>query len=222
MDSKYTIFYFPIQGKAEAIRLLLAYAKVNWENKFVSDWQNEKFNTQGLLYRQVPLLIETTASGKENRLVQSSAITHYLATKLNLETDDVFKNATLACYFEGINEINDKINKYVYGGRAINEEFSVTLKKIRDDQIITNFISYNEEILAKNGCDGYYMDNKITYVDLCAFNLVDKYLHFPGLEDYFTKEKTPYTMKVYENVANLPEIKAYLASEKRPDYRKFN
>jgi len=29
-------------------------------------------------------------------------------------------------------------------------------------------------------------------------------------------------MKVYENVANLPEIKAYLASDKRPDYRKFN
>jgi len=83
MDSKYTIFYFPIQGRAEAIRLLLAYAKVNWENKFVSDWQNEKFNTQGLLYRQVPLLIETTASGKENRLVQSCAITHYLATKLS-------------------------------------------------------------------------------------------------------------------------------------------
>ena len=29
-------------------------------------------------------------------------------------------------------------------------------------------------------------------------------------------------MKVYENVANLPEIKAYLQSEKRLDYRKYN
>jgi len=80
MDSKFTLFYFPIHGKAEALRLILAYAKANWENKMVSDWPNEKFNTEGLLYKQVPLLIEKTASGEERRLVQSCAITHYLAT----------------------------------------------------------------------------------------------------------------------------------------------
>jgi len=83
MSSKFTLYYFPIQGKAEALRLLLAYAKADWDNKFVSDWQNEKFNTEGLLYRQVPMLIETTASGKENRLVQSCAITHYIATRFS-------------------------------------------------------------------------------------------------------------------------------------------
>jgi len=35
-----------------------------------------------------------------------------------LETDDVFKNATLSSYFEGVNEINDKINRYVYTGKV--------------------------------------------------------------------------------------------------------
>jgi len=222
MDSKFTIYYFPIQGKAEALRLLLTYAKANWDNKFVADWPNEKFNTEGLLYKQVPMLIEQTASGEERRLVQSCAITHYLATLLKLETDDAFKNATLSSYFEGVNEINDKISKYLHIGRFQKEDFSVTLKKIKEDPTIPNFIAYNEEILAKNGGNGYYMDNKITYVDLCCFNLVDKYIHIPGLDDFFTKEKTPVTMKLYENVSNLPEIKAYLASEKRKDYPKYN
>jgi len=46
-----------------------------------------------------------------------------------LETDDVFKNATLSCYFEGVNEINDKINRYVYTGR-VKKKNNNTYKQI--------------------------------------------------------------------------------------------
>ncbi|ORX84029.1 hypothetical protein BCR32DRAFT_291614 [Anaeromyces robustus] len=222
MDSKFEVYYFPIHGRGEPIRLLLAFAKANWESKFVSDWPNEKFNTEGLLYKQCPMLIEHTASGKENRLVQSCAITHYIVDLFNLETDDKFKNALLSSYFEGINEINDKISRYVHEGRRLNEDITETIKKVKDDQSIASFIQYNEDILAKNGANGYYLDNKMTYVDIIAFNIVDKYLHFPGLDDLFTKEKTPNIMKVYENVLNNPEIAAYLKSEKRQPYPSFN
>jgi len=83
MDSKFEVFYFPIRGRAEFVRLVLAAAKANWENKNVTDWSKEKFSTEGLLYKQVPMLIEHKSSGKELRLVQTGSIVRYIANKFS-------------------------------------------------------------------------------------------------------------------------------------------
>jgi len=83
MDSKFEVFYFPIKGRAELVRLLLVAAKANWESKGVTDWPKEKFSTEGLLYKQVPMLIEHKSNGKELRLVQTGAIVRYIANKFS-------------------------------------------------------------------------------------------------------------------------------------------
>jgi len=82
-NSKFEIFYFPMQGRAEYVRLVLAFAKADWESKNVEDWAKEKTSTKGLLFKQVPMLIETTASGDEHRLVQTGTIIRYLAKKFS-------------------------------------------------------------------------------------------------------------------------------------------
>jgi len=84
MDSKFEVYYFPIKARAEYVRFVLAVAKANWENKPVNDWAKEKFSTEGLLYKQVPMLIEHKANGKELRLVETSAIIRYIANTFSM------------------------------------------------------------------------------------------------------------------------------------------
>eukprot|EP00833_Pecoramyces_ruminatium_P000236 jgi/Orpsp1_1/1174268/evm.model.c7180000049474.2 len=79
MDSKFEVYYFPSQARGEYVRLLLAAAKANWENKPVKDWSKEKYSTEGLLFKQVPMLIEHKPNGEEFRLVQIGAIARYIA-----------------------------------------------------------------------------------------------------------------------------------------------
>jgi len=214
MDSKFEVFYFPLKARAEFVRLVLAAANANWENKYVSDWPKEKFATEGLLFKQVPMLIEHKSSGKELRLVQTGSIVRYLGNVLNLATDCACKNALLDSYFEGLYEIICKLLTMIFTSKP--EELPETLKKILADESINNNISYHEDILAKNGSNGHYMDDKLTYVDVVAFGLVESYLKFPGLENLFNNEKTPNLLKVYETVSKNPNIEAYLKSDKRP------
>jgi len=213
MDSKFEVFYFSIKGRAEYVRLLLTVAKANWKNKVTEDWPTEKHSTPGLLYRQIPMLIEHKPSGEEFRLVQTCAIIRYLANKFNLVTDCCCKNALLDSYFSGLYEIIDKIIKTTFNTKS--KDLPNALKDLTNDEFINNNLSYQEEILASNGSNGYYMGNKITYVDIIAYGLVEGYLNFPGLEGLISKEKTPNLIKVYENVSELPEIKTYLKSSER-------
>jgi len=83
MDSNFEVFYFSIKGRAEYIRLLLTVAKAHWKNRVTEDWPTEKHSTKGLLYRQMPMLIEHKSSGEEFRLVQTSAIIRYIANKFS-------------------------------------------------------------------------------------------------------------------------------------------
>jgi len=48
-----------------------------------------------------------------------------------------------------------------------------------------------------------------------AFGLIDASLQSPGLKGLFSSEKTPNLMKVYDNVAKIPEIRTYLNSKQR-------
>jgi len=85
MDSKYEVYYYPFQSRGEYVRLLLTAAKAQWENRTVDDWKKEKYTTEGLLFKQIPMLIEHTSSGKEFRLVQVGAIVRYIANTFGIK-----------------------------------------------------------------------------------------------------------------------------------------
>jgi len=88
-------------------------------------------------------------------------------------------------------------------------------KTILNNESIKNGIKYQEDILAGNGSNGHYMDDKLTYVDVVAYSLVEAYINEPDLKGFFSKEATPNLMKVYETVSKNPDIIEYLKSEKR-------
>jgi len=177
VNSKFEVYYFPIKGRAEPIRLILSYAKANWDNKPIVDWGKEKFSTKGLLFKQVPMLIETTTYGEENRLVETGSIIRYIARIFGLGNKETFKNALLDSYFEGLYEIFCKVISIPF----ITKEKEKVPELIKEDKLVKNFLVYNEDILKNNGSNGYYMGNKLTYVDIVAYCVLDNYMTFTGL-----------------------------------------
>ncbi|OUM59755.1 hypothetical protein PIROE2DRAFT_63567 [Piromyces sp. E2] len=213
MDSKFEVYYFPIRARGEYVRLVLVAAKANWENKPVNDWSKEKFSTEGLLYKQVPMLIEHKANGKELRLVETSAIIRYIANTFNLTSDCSCKNALLDSYFTGLYDVASKIMSGVFHAKMGDGE--PVEKVVLSNESIKNSIKYQEDILASNGSNGHYMDDKLSYVDVVAYCLVEAYINEPELKGFFSKETTPNLIKVYETVSKIPEIAEYVKSEKR-------
>ncbi|ORX43259.1 hypothetical protein BCR36DRAFT_415671 [Piromyces finnis] len=88
-------------------------------------------------------------------------------------------------------------------------------KTVLNNDAIKNGIKYQEEILTNNGSNGHYMNDKLTYVDIIAYCLVESYIDFPPLKGFFSNETTPNLIKVYKTVSSNPEIVEYLKSEKR-------
>ncbi|ORX75094.1 hypothetical protein BCR32DRAFT_329961 [Anaeromyces robustus] len=210
VNSKFEVYYFPIKARAEPIRLILAFAKANWDNKNVGNWAEEKTSTKGLLFKQVPMLIETTATGEENRLVETGAIIRYIARIFKLGNKEVFKNSLLDSYFEGLYEIFCKVISIPF----MTKEKEKIPELIKEDHLVKNFLVYNEDILKSNGSNGYYMGNELTYVDIVAYCLLDNYVTFTGLSLSDVKGIYPNLVKVYENVSKNEDIIAYKNSSK--------
>ena len=76
MDSKAVVHYFQIHGRAEAIRMMLWYAKVPYENKFCPLFNTEEWKSarEDFEFKAVP---EIDIDGK--RLSQTISIMRYIA-----------------------------------------------------------------------------------------------------------------------------------------------
>ena len=81
MDSKVVVHYFEIWGRAEPIRMLLWYAKVPFENKFVPLPRDETWNIvkNDYEFKAVPAL---DINGK--RLTQTYSIMRYIAREYGM------------------------------------------------------------------------------------------------------------------------------------------
>lgn len=209
MNSTFEVYYFPFQLRGELIRLILAYAGANWSNKNVVDWPKEKFSTEGLLYTQVPMLTEIGPDGSKFHLVQSNAIIHYLANKFNLYPSDPKKKALIDSYYEGIEENKNKVTRPLAHSKP--EEYDEIVKGLHDpNNDIFKFLKINEFILAKNhNGNGYYMDEQVTFVDICAYNFVVTVNGFPGMNNYINRNNAPNLMKVYDTINKNANIQAY-------------
>ena len=77
-NPSYAVVYFPIRGRAEPIRLLLASLGLPFEDRDIvrERWMETKAT---LPLGQAPVLIETSADGGETMIPQSQAILRHLA-----------------------------------------------------------------------------------------------------------------------------------------------
>ncbi|KAI9179761.1 hypothetical protein H9P43_005091 [Blastocladiella emersonii ATCC 22665] len=203
----YTVYYFPIRGRAELIRLVFEAAGVTYANKYPTNWPAEKPN---LPFGQLPALIVHDDNTHADQLVaQTSAIVRHLAAKFDLVHADEHQRLLADGYYESIVDLQNAVVKIVYKtpeeqkGAAKAEFLATTLPA---------FVAAHTKFLKANGENGFYFAGKLTYLELALFAQIGAVnVAMPGA---ITAENAPALIKVRDAVAQNDKVKAYLASER--------
>ena len=89
-DCEYWLSYMPMRNRAEVIRLMLAYANVPYAFEVVGyeRWNEVK---PAMNFGKTPALVDVDGGGTD--LTHETAMTRYLADKLNLSGSDSFQKA---------------------------------------------------------------------------------------------------------------------------------
>ena len=89
-DCEYWLSYMPMRNRAEVIRLMLAYANVPYAFEVVGyeRWNEVK---PAMNFGKTPALVDVDGGGTD--LTHETAMTRYLADKLNLGGSDSFQKA---------------------------------------------------------------------------------------------------------------------------------
>ncbi|KAI9220284.1 glutathione S-transferase [Blastocladiella britannica] len=206
MSPPYAIQYFPIKARAELIRLVLEAAGVPYENK-APNWPADK---EVAPFGQLPLLHFKDDAGHDTVLAQSMAIVRYLSKKHGLVPKDEIQAAIVDSVTESIAETAAALTNIMF---RLSDADKPAAKEKLATETIPAFIKAHTQLLEKNGNNGHYSGNSITYADLALFNLI---FAIHGLiPDAFTETTAPALVKVYKTVEEHPNIKAYLASPRR-------
>jgi len=187
--------YWNIRGLGQPIRLLLAHAGQEVDEKrYTTEWQDEKF-TLGLDFPNLPYLIDGDV-----KLTQSSTIARYLARKHGLDgANEAEKHrADLA-----LDQLADFRSQYV--GLCYNpnhEELKGDFLKVLPEKLkaFSDFLGENP----------FFAGKGVTFADFFIYETFDGLRIFaPGCLD-----ATPNLKAFMDRFEALPNIAAYLKSDK--------
>jgi len=213
---KVELRYFNLRGRAEQIRLVLAYAKQEYTEIAIeqSDWGGHK-GKQPL--GQLPVLIETDTEGHSWEIPQSISILRHLARVHNLygktEKEHTLADIVSDTVLEHRLDLNVKFafrplfnTKKEPREKWFQEELPILLKKL--DGFISN---------SADPKSGYLVASAPTYPDFQAFDLLDviQQLHPKALANH------PKLVKFFEQVGDLAGVKEYIAKRRGSDFAVF-
>jgi len=198
-----TLGYWKIRGLAQPIRLLMGYAKTDFEDVqyevtdgdfSTESWLKVKY-TLGLDFPNLPYYIDG-----DIKITQSNAILRYLGrkNKLDGETEaekvrvDIMENMTM-----------DFRNGFV--GLCYNPNFKdmVDGYKKKADGFLKSFSAFL-------GDRKFFAGDKLTFPDFHMYELLDQHKLF----DATLLEPYPTLLAFMKRFEEIPEIAAYMKSEK--------
>jgi len=195
--------YFPIRGRAEATRLVLEDAGIQYKETPTKDWMKEKAEGVAdgtLLFGQVPSLRHGDLT-----LVQSNSILRYLGRKLNLMGSNDKEQALVEQLLDAAEDSRVRYGRLIYGDKLDEKAKASNLKSEHE------LLGYVEAILKRNKTP-YLAGNEFTVADAAWFDMIDNHLRvWSNFLDGF-----PLTKALYEKVRARPNIAAYLKSPRRP------
>ncbi|XP_073453171.1 glutathione S-transferase P 2-like isoform X1 [Aquarana catesbeiana] len=194
--------YFPVRGRVEATRLLLADQGISWTEDEVQkeDWVSGKIDLKkNAVFGQLPRLQD---GGFE--LYQSNTILRYLGRKYGVAGSNEQEKTIAEMVNDGVEDLRMKYYKFLF---LENEE-----NKDKYLEELSNQLGYFEKILSKNANGTKFLvGNGITYAD---YHLVDTLQcnldvsptclsSFPLLSAYL------------ERILKRPKLSEYLKSDGR-------
>jgi len=210
MGSKPQLAYWDIRGLAEPIRLLLAYCKVDFEDKHYvcgeapdydkSCWFDIK-NTLGLPFPNLPYYIDG-----DIKVVQSNAILRYIGEKNNLCGSTDKEKVNVAIMENQAMDFRNGFVRLCYGRNNYEGNKETYLKETLPKTLaaFSNFLGDNQ----------WFAGEKVTIVDFPMYELFSQHKEMSAT----CLDKHENLKKFMDRFESLPEIKEYFSS---PSYKKL-
>ncbi len=216
----YQLYYWPtIQGRGEYVRLALEEAGAGY-----TDIARDGNGTAAMMKlmavgKGTPPFAPPFLKAGKLVIGQTANILLYLGSRHALapkaEAGKLWLHQLQLTITDLVLEVHD--THHPLGPSLYYEEQKAPAKKRSDDFWKSRgpkYLSYFEELLAANG-GSYVTGRRLTYVDLSLFQIVEGLRYaFPKRMKAFERE-IPGLIGLHDRVAARPNIKAYLASDRR-------
>ena len=202
MASKPQLLYFDIRGRAEPIRLLLEYVGVSYEDKQITqeEWPAVRATTP---FRRMPVYTEGDIVVPE-----SFAILYYLGRRYDLLGESEAARIRCDVTVEAWRDYGNRVAN-VFGALSTSESARTTFLKEEQPALLTDLAAYYHQ--RAPGSD-YWAGSSTTIADFAAFHLIE------GIANQFPERLADFEglASFHALFAELPAIKQYLNSERRP------
>ena len=217
---RYELYYWPgIQGRGEYVRLALEdagadYADVARGARGVAAMMKMMEARKGTPPFAPPFLkIGKLVIGQTANILLYLGSRHALAPKA--EPGKLWVHQLQLIVADFVLEVHD--THHPLGPSLYYEDQRAPAKKRTEEfwqQRVPKYLGYFERLLKSNG--GFYLGGRrVTYADLSLFQIVEGLRYaFPNRMKAFER-RIPGLVDLHERVANRPNIKAYLASDRR-------
>ena len=218
---RYQLFYWPeIQGRGEFVRLALEDAGVGYDDVARSGDGEDRMMAMmaGRDEKRPPFAPPFLKAGKRV-IAQVAEILFYLGPSLKLAPADeagrLWLHQLQLTVTDFVLEIHD--THHPLGPGLYYEDAKPEAKRYTEGFLAgraPKYLGYFEKVLEKSG-GPWLLGRKFTYIDLSMFQLVEGLRYaFPKAMERIER-KLPGLVDVHDRVAKRPNIKAYLASERR-------
>jgi glutathione S-transferase len=226
---RYELFYWPsIQGRGEFIRLALEQAGADYVDVARESGKGMGVETMlrlmnGRGLERPPFAPPFLRAGKQV-IAQTANILHYLGPRLGLvpkaEASRLWLHQLQLTVEDLIVDIHDTHHPIAMSLYYQDQRPEARRRaKFFTEERAPELLAYFETVLRKNPAKrGYMVGRTLSYIDLSMFQLI------AGLRYAFPKmiarlqRKLPGLLALHELVSQRPNIRAYLASERRLDF----
>ena len=217
---KYALYYWPsIQGRGEYVRLALEDAGADYDDVA------RRGNGMGAMMKMMEMGKGTPPFAppflKAGSLVigQTANILLYLGARHGLapkaEAGKLWVHQLQLTITDFVTEVHD--THHPLGPSLYYEDQRAPAKKRTEEfwkQRVPKYLGYFEQLVQANG-GAYVTGRRLSYVDLSLFQIVEGLRYaFPRRMKAFEPE-IPEVIGLHDRVSARPNIKAYLASERR-------
>src|SRR6185295_18639706 len=216
---RYQLYYWPsIQGRGEYVRLALEEASVAYDD-VARGPGGVSAMTRMMQQGDTPPFAPPFLQAGKLVIGQTANILLYLGTRHGLapktEAGRLWVHQLQLTIADLVLEIHD--THHPLGPSLYYEDQKAPAKKRTDEfwkARVPKYLGYFENLLAGNG-GTYVTGRRLTYVDLSLFQIVEGLRYaFPQRMKAFEQE-IPGLVDLRDRVAARPNIKAYLASDRR-------
>ena len=206
-EAPYQLYYFPIPGRAEASRVALSLAGLDWNDNLINGEEYGRMKHNGdLPWGMVPIL--TTPEGV---LAESGAITRYIGNMAGLTPKDPFHAAKVDEFMDGYEPFS-QILSGSFSIEDVEERTRAREALFEEDGEGTKGLKTIEGKIAESTTGWVASSPEMNIADLRVFTSL--FGLFSGNFDGVNKETLadyPGLLEYHDRVANEPRIKAHYA-----------